>query len=126
LREEKKKKRSLSKKKEDVSELSPEELMESEAEEQTKIRIIRKDDSPQPQEENKIVSDEVKKVDLEKTGEINVDQQDKDEELNLPNQWEEKINYKGPSLDLLDPLPEVDYQVAEEELKRNAELLRKN
>jgi len=124
LREEKKKRRSLSKKKEDISELSPEELMESEAEEQTKIRIIRKDDSPQPQEENKIVSDENKKVDLEKTGEIKVDPLDKDEEVNLPNQWEEKINYKGPSLDLLDPLPEVDFQVAEEELKRNAELLK--
>jgi S-DNA-T family DNA segregation ATPase FtsK/SpoIIIE len=124
LREEKKKKRSILKNKEDVLELSPEELMESEAEEQTKIRIIRKDDSPQMQEENRIVSEEDKKVDLEKTGEINVDPQDKDEEINLPNQWEEKINYKGPSLDLLDPLPEVDFQVAEEELKRNAELLK--
>ena len=123
LRDEKKKKKSFSKKKENVSEVTPEELMESEAGEQTKIRIIRKDDVPQPQEENKIVSDEDKKVDLEKTGEI-VKPLDKDEEANMPNQWEEKINYNGPSLDLLDPLPEVDFQVAEEELKRNAELLK--
>ena len=72
LRDEKKKKKSFSKRKENLSEMTPEELMESEAEEQTKIRIIRKDDIPQQQEENKIVSDEDKKVDLEKTGEIQV------------------------------------------------------
>ncbi len=124
LRDEKKKKKSFSKKKDNVPEVTPEELMESEAEEQTKIRIIRKEDNPQPQEENKIVSDEDKKVDLEKTGEIKVKPLDKNEEANLPNQWEEKINYKNPSLDILDPLPEVDFQVAEEELKRNAELLK--
>ncbi len=124
LREEKKKKKPFSKRKENLSELTPEELMESEAEEQTKIRIIRKDDKPQPQEENKIVSDEDKKVDLEKTGEIQINPLDKNEEANLPNQWEEIINYKIPSLDILDPLPEVDFQVAEEELKKNAELLK--
>ncbi|MGB8318205.1 MAG: DNA translocase FtsK [Ignavibacteriaceae bacterium] len=123
LRDEKKKKKSFSKNKDNVPEVTPEELMESEAEEQTKIRIIRKEDSPQQQEENKIVSDEDKKVDLEKTGEIQA-KPDKDEEANLPNQWEEKINYKSPNLDILDPLPEVDFQVAEEELKRNAELLK--
>jgi DNA segregation ATPase FtsK/SpoIIIE, S-DNA-T family len=122
LREEKKKKRS--KRKGELAELSPEELMDEEAEAQTNIRIIRKDDTPQQQEENKIVSDEDKKVDLEKTGELEVKTLDKDEEANLPNQWEEKLNYKSPSLDLLDPLPEVDFQVAEEELKRNAELLK--
>jgi len=123
LRDEKKKKKSSSKKKEDFSEVTPEELMESEAEDQTKIRIIRKEDIPQPQEENKIVSDEDKKVDLEKTGEIQA-KPDKNEEANLPNQWEEIINYISPSLDILDPLPEVDFQVAEEELTRNAELLK--
>ena len=123
LRDEKKKKKTFSKRKENLPEITPEELMKSEAEEQTNIRIIRKDDIPQPQEENKIVSDEDKKVDLEKTGEIQA-KPDKNEEANLPNQWEEKINYKSPSLDILDPLPEVDFQVAEEELKRNAELLK--
>ena len=124
LRDEKKKKKSFSKRKGIPDEVTPEELMQSEAEEQTKIRIIRKDDVPQPQEENKIVSDEDKKVDLEKTGEIQVNPMEKEEEANLPNQWEEKIEYKSPSLDILDPLPEVDFQVAEEELKRNAELLK--
>ena len=123
LRDAKKQKKSFSKKKEKLPEVTPEELMESEADEQTKIRIIRKEDVPQPQEENKIVSDEDKKVDLEKTGEIQA-KPDKNEEANLPNQWEEKINYKSPSLDILDPLPEVDFQVAEEELTRNAELLK--
>jgi DNA segregation ATPase FtsK/SpoIIIE, S-DNA-T family len=94
------------------------------SDEETKIRIIRKDDVPQPGEENKIVTDEIKKVDLEKTGEIPANTVDREEEIKLPNQWEEKIDYKKPSLDLLDPLPEKDFEVAEEELKRNAELLK--
>ena len=123
LREDKKRKKAL-RKKGGYEELSPEELMESEAEEQTKIRIIRKDDFPLMPEENKIVSDESKKVDLEKTGEIPVNPLDKNEESNLPDQWEEKINFKGPGLDILDPLPEVDFKVAEEELTKNAELLK--
>jgi S-DNA-T family DNA segregation ATPase FtsK/SpoIIIE len=124
LREEKQKRKLLSKTKEPVEELSAKELMDNEAEEQTKIRIIRKDEIPPKPEENKIVLDEDKKVDLEKTGEIPENPFDKEEEANLPNQWEEKINYKGPNLDILDPLPEVDFKVAEEELKRNAELLK--
>jgi DNA segregation ATPase FtsK/SpoIIIE, S-DNA-T family len=42
----------------------------------------------------------------------------------LPDQWDEKINYKIPGFDLLDPIPEESYQVAEEELTHNAELLK--
>jgi S-DNA-T family DNA segregation ATPase FtsK/SpoIIIE len=122
LREEKKKKARTK------EEISAEELMEAESarvgEEQTKIRIIRKGDEPQPQVENVIQKDEVKKVDLEKTGEIPERDFGKDEEESLPNPWEENINYKGPALDILEPLPEEDFKVAEEELKRNAELLK--
>lgn len=107
-------------------ELSAVDLMETEAEEQTNIRIIRKNDVPIPEPENEVVNDENKKVDIVKTGEL-PDKKEKAEtenEMKLPNQWEEEIEYKLPGLDLLDIAPEEDYKVAEEELTRNAELLK--
>lgn len=110
--------------KEPTEEVSAAELMEQEAEEQTRIRIIKKDDTPQQIPENEVVKEEVKKVDIEKTGELPKKDEIQAEESSLPNQWEEKIEYKMPGLDLLDPVPEENYQVAEEELTRNAELLK--
>ena len=103
--------------------VTAEDLMDEESEEQTRIRIIRKDE-PEPEVKNVIQEDEVKKVDLEKVGEIPGNDVDREGESSLPNQWEEKINYKKPTFDLLDPNPEEDFVVAEEELKRNAELLK--
>ena len=120
LGKERKKKKLFAKSKE----ASAEELMEEEAEEQTRIRIIRKDDTPAKPEVNPVQKEEEKKVDLEKTGEISSKEIDRGKESALPNQWEEKLNYKKPGLDLLDPLPEEDFKVAEEELKKNAELLK--
>lgn len=110
--------------KEPTEEVSAAELMEQEAAEQTRIRIIKKDDTPQQIPENEVVKEEVKKVDIEKTGELPKKEEIQAEESSLPNQWEEKIEYKMPGLDLLDPVPEENYQVAEEELTRNAELLK--
>jgi S-DNA-T family DNA segregation ATPase FtsK/SpoIIIE len=111
------------KKKEDEIFVTAEDLMR-EAEVQTNIRIIRKDDQPQSQAENKLLEDEKKKVDLEKTGEF----PDKDVELpddeKLPDPWEENINYNMLGLDLLDPALAEDFKVAEEELTKNAELLK--
>jgi S-DNA-T family DNA segregation ATPase FtsK/SpoIIIE len=91
--------------------------------EETTIRIVRKNDLPLIHETNVIQKEEEKKVDLEKTGEIPERDADREYEAELPNQWEEKINYKFPSLDLLEPMQQEDFKVAEEELKRNAELL---
>ncbi len=107
-------------------ELSAAELMDEETEEQTRIRIIRKDDAPIPVVENEVVKEEVKKVDIEKTGELpeKKEKTEAEEEDKLPNQWEEKIEYVMPGLDLLEAAPEEDYKVAEEELTRNAELLK--
>ena len=107
-------------------ELSAAELMDEETEEQTRIRIIRKDDAPIPVVENEVVKEEVKKVDIEKTGELpeKKEKTEAEEEHKLPNQWEEKIEYVMPGLDLLEAAPEEDYKVAEEELTRNAELLK--
>jgi DNA segregation ATPase FtsK/SpoIIIE, S-DNA-T family len=121
LGEEKKKKR---KDKKSGSEVTAAELMEKEVEEQTQIRIIRKDDTPAEVPETPVIKDEVKKVDLEKTGEVAVKNTEKQKEAKLPDQWDEKINYKMPGFDLLDPIPEESYQVAEEELTHNAELLK--
>ncbi len=118
-KEKKKKKKALNK-----EAVSAAELMEAEANEQTKIRIVRKDDTPSEPEINEVQNEENKKVDLEKTGEINVKEIDREKEAELPNQWEENINYKKPGLDLLEPIQEEDFKVAEEELKRNAELLK--
>jgi DNA segregation ATPase FtsK/SpoIIIE, S-DNA-T family len=119
LGKEKKKKKKLIKK-EDVSAA---ELMEAEAK-QTSIKIVRKDDIPSKPEVNEVQNEENKKVDLEKTGEINVKEINREKEAELPNQWEEKINFKNPGLDLLEPIQEENFKVAEEELKRNAELLK--
>ena len=47
-----------------------------------------------------------------------------DENEKLPDPWDEKINFKKAGLDLLDPAPAEDFKVAEEELTRNAELLK--
>lgn len=99
-------------------------LMEQEAEAQTSIRIIRKDDTPTQIPENQVIKEEVKKVALEKTGEAAVKEAEKEKEAKLPDQWDEIINYKMPGFDLLDPIPEESYQVAEEELTHNAELLK--
>lgn len=121
LGEEKKKKR---KDKKSGTEVSATDLMEKEVEEQTQIRIIRKDDTPAEIPETPVIKDEVKKVDLEKTGEVVVKDTEKEREAKLPDQWDEKISYKMPGFDLLDPIPEESYQVAEEELTHNAELLK--
>ncbi|MFO7526911.1 MAG: DNA translocase FtsK 4TM domain-containing protein [Ignavibacteriaceae bacterium] len=99
-------------------------LMEQEAEAQTSIRIIRKDDTPTQLPESQVIKEEVKKVALEKTGEAAVKEAEKEKEAKLPDQWDEIINYKMPGFDLLDPIPEESYQVAEEELTHNAELLK--
>ncbi|MEP0859998.1 MAG: DNA translocase FtsK [Ignavibacterium sp.] len=110
--------------KEEKEEVTAEQLMEAEAEEQTRIRIIKKDETPQQIPENEVIKEEVKKVDIEKTGELPKKEDNQADESTLPNQWEEKIEYKMPGLDLLDPIPEENYKVAEEELTRNAELLK--
>jgi S-DNA-T family DNA segregation ATPase FtsK/SpoIIIE len=109
-----------------ADELSAAELMEKEAEEQTRIRIIRKDDVPVPVAENEVLNEEVKKVNIQKTGELpeRKEKNETEDEQRLPNQWEENIEYKMPGLDLLDAAPEENYQVAEEELTHNAGLLK--
>ncbi len=118
-----KKLRSLKKKKTKEPELTAEDLMKVEGE-QTNIRIIRKDDEVLLPIENKLLEDEKKKVDLQETGELPERDKTREGEEKLPDPWEENINYKMVGFDLLDLAPEENIEVAEEELKRNAELLR--
>jgi len=121
LREEKKKKTIFAK----APDADNTEGAEEEEEQvETEIKIIRKDDKPVKQERNKVKEEEDKQVDIKKTDELLGKELDKESEANLPNNWEEKINYTRPSLELLEPIPKEDFKVAEEELKRNAELLK--
>ena len=103
--------------------LSAEDLMEEEAETQTRIQIIRKAETEVMKEDEISVSDR-KKVDLEKTGELPATKIIEDEDAKLPDPWEENLDYELPSLDLLQPAAAEDIKVAEEELTRNAELLK--
>jgi S-DNA-T family DNA segregation ATPase FtsK/SpoIIIE len=107
----------------DEEDLSAEELMEEEAEAQTQIQIIRKADTEIMEDDEISVSDR-KKVDLEKTGELPAEKFIDNEEGKLPDPWEEDLNYELPGLDLLQPAAAEDIKVAEEELTRNAELLK--
>ncbi len=105
--------------------VNPEDLnvLEPEEKEKTKIRIIHKDEPEDvyetvvPEEQPPV---EEHKEKLENPDEI-IDVQK--EEL-LPEQWEEKIKYASPTVDLLDPKTEDEVKIPEEELKKNAELLK--
>jgi len=97
-------------------------LMSKEAETQTNIRIIRRDEEDLQDDDDDYVKEETKKVDLKKTGEA--PPTDFDTEENLPEPWEENIDFELAGLDLLSPAPEENIKVAEAELKRNAELLK--
>ncbi len=106
--------------------LTPEEfnVLGTSEQEETKIRIIHKDEAEfLPEKEtarNKTVA-ESEKEKKEVSNEYIIDVQK--EEL-LPEQWEEKINFLPPTIDLLNPRAEEVIKIPEEELKRNAELLK--
>jgi len=102
--------------------ISAEDLMEEE-EAQTQIKIIRKAETEVMKEDEISVSDR-KKVDLEKTGELPSTKNIDDEKAKLPDPWEEDLDYELPGLELLQPAIAEDVKVAEEELTRNAELLK--
>ncbi len=101
-----------------------EELMDEEAHLRTNIRIIRKNDGYSVDEQNEVIREERKKVDLEKIGEVPAREFEREEEEKLPEPWDENIDYKMIALDMLQPAPEENFKVAEEELTKNAELLK--
>ncbi len=109
--------------------LSPEEfnVLETEEKRETQIRIIRKDEAEALHKkdetgapvEEKLKEDESQTEKAEAEEKIDIQK----EEL-LPEQWEEKIEYVFPNVELLDFSPESVVKISEEELKRNAELLK--
>lgn len=108
---------------EPISELTDEQK------EETTIRIIRKDEpSPtkieieKPEKNNE--EREAREAKLKSKPDDEVMFANRDIEAALPDPWEEKIKYHMPSLDLLNEIPKQNFKVAEEELKKNAELLK--
>ena len=108
-------KTALEEKKKDVEDEelpTAEELMEDEAAAQTNIQIIRRE-QPELPEENEIAISDRKKVDLEKTGELPAEKFISDEEKELPDPWEEDLDYELPGLDLLQPAAAEDLGAAD-------------
>ena len=99
-----------------------------EQKEETTIRIIRKDEIPSNKTEVKKKEDVFAEEESEAKPKVKDDDTiifaNRDIEAALPDPWEEKIKYVFPSLDLLNEVPEENFKVAEEELKKNAELLK--
>ncbi|MFC2133509.1 DNA translocase FtsK [Bacteroidota bacterium] len=101
-----------------------------EEEKETQIRIVKKE-SPEQLIEQEFAEDLVnKKSDKSKdkktarSKDIEIPAVGKDAESDLLDQWEEKITFKQPGLDLLSIPVGEEIQIPEEELKRNAELLK--
>ena len=97
--------------------------MTEEDDHQTSIRIIRKGESAEISEMQggKILTDpQILKSEPKLTKENPKDDLNSD----LPDQWDENIDYKPPHLDLLTPSSEEEVKIPEQELKRNAELLK--
>lgn len=100
-------------------------------EKETSIRIVQRED------DSKIAESEVKPDDSEpqisskpeedekKKKTVSEDSKPlKEEDDKLPDQWDEKINYKHPKIEILSPVKNEEIEIPEAELKRNAELLK--
>ena len=88
-----------------------------EAEPDTKITIVRKEELNKVVEPEQIAEDEEPQIGVVKDEE-EVENINKPIEADLPDQWEEKLDYKKPSLDLLDAPSEDEVKISEEELKQ--------
>lgn len=90
---------------------------------ETKIRILRtneKGNISKPQIEPKVIATESKRKDDDNVIPII----DKEIEADLPEQWEEKIKFNSPSIELLAYSDDENIKISEYELKQNAELLK--
>ncbi|MBZ0181687.1 MAG: DNA translocase FtsK 4TM domain-containing protein [Melioribacteraceae bacterium] len=114
---------------EEVIAKTPEEI-----EEETRIRILQKEQTEELVETT-FLDDAIDQADKntdpkenKEKKKVKTDLPDEpinfEEEEELPNQWEEKIEYKAPSMDLLTQSELENVKIPETELKRNAELLK--
>lgn len=109
--------------KEVEDEIKPSDSDEKPENHQTSIRIIRKSESSEISEikPEKILTDpQILKAEPKQ----NKDNIKNDLNADLPEQWDENIEYKYPHIDLLTPASEEEIKIPEQELKRNAELLK--
>ena len=100
--------------------------LESE-EKETRIRIVKKEEPEKDvvEEESTDIKKQVKaKSETEKLLEEAEVERNTEGEKELPDQWEEQIEFDRPKLDLLDEPSEELVKIPEEELKKNAELLK--
>jgi len=101
---------------------------EEPADSETKITIVKKDQSEkfvEPALEKITEQLKSKKIDAKSKEEEELfPLVDKNAEAALPDQWDEKIDYKPPTLDLLTPPGDEEIKVNESELKKNAALLK--
>lgn len=97
------------------------------AEQETKITIVKKDqpDKNAPSPAEKAAESKLKKTEAkQKEDDDIIPAVDKTAEATMPDQWEEKIDYKSPLYSLLTPPDDEEIKVNESELKRNAALLK--
>ncbi len=130
IKELNKEKKPVSKKAEKKKEEPEEEIEiidETEEEEEVKeaeIKIVRSKQPETPETfDLSIEEDEPLKVLAEEDGERDY-LLEKEAESKSPDQWNEKIKYVSPGLNLLQSSPDEDIKVADEELKRNGDLLK--
>ncbi|PID60426.1 MAG: cell division protein FtsK [Ignavibacteriae bacterium] len=94
---------------------------------ETNIRIVRNDEEEialsKPQIEPEVIANTSKSKTEEDNKEI-IPAIDKEVEKELPDQWDEKISFRPPGLDLLKFSDDEAVKVSEIELKTKAELLK--
>jgi len=94
---------------------------------ETKITIVKKDLPEKFSAAADKISDPLKSKKAEskpKEEDEIIPAVDKDAEAAMPDQWDEKINYTPPTLELLIPPGDEEIKVNESELKKNAALLK--
>jgi len=93
----------------------------------TKITIVKKDQPEKiiaKQTETNTEPKKNKKTDPKSADDDIIPAIDKNIEAELPDQWDENIDYKQPTLDLLIPPDDEEIKINENELKKNAALLK--
>ncbi|MBU1097281.1 MAG: DNA translocase FtsK 4TM domain-containing protein [Bacteroidetes bacterium] len=99
-------------------------IAESQKPKETNIRIIKKEDASKVIEPEPFINEVEPQISKTKMKDISKSEIDRSLESELPDQWEEKIPYTPPRIDLLNPVKEEDVKIPEKELTQNAELLK--
>jgi S-DNA-T family DNA segregation ATPase FtsK/SpoIIIE len=93
----------------------------------TKITIVKKEQPEKiavKQPESNIEQKKNKKTETKSADDEIFPAIDKNAEAEMPDQWDEKLDYKQPTIDLLIPPDDEEIKINENELKKNAALLK--